>query len=162
MTGTGRAMVSTPAIAHNEPTILPHTPTGLRWREENKRDEALVTHTDQSISRGRENRHRESIYLYKWRFFYICVACLINERAGVRVRAKLRRRGRALGSKSCVAQPPLTTSTAVSARRRQRHSRTLRVMNPWIKWLFTPLVQNFLSSKEDFFHFQQCLFDWKF
>lgn len=29
MTGTGRAMVSTPAIAHSEPTIFPHTPTGL-------------------------------------------------------------------------------------------------------------------------------------
>jgi hypothetical protein len=30
MTGTGSAMVSTPAIAHSEPTILPQTPTGLQ------------------------------------------------------------------------------------------------------------------------------------
>jgi len=30
MTGTGSAMVSTPAIAHREPTILPQTPTGLQ------------------------------------------------------------------------------------------------------------------------------------
>ena len=29
MTGTGRAIVSTPAIAQSEPTIFPHTPTGL-------------------------------------------------------------------------------------------------------------------------------------
>lgn len=32
MTGTGRAIVSTPAIAHKDPTILPHTPTGLLRR----------------------------------------------------------------------------------------------------------------------------------
>lgn len=32
MTGTGRAMVSTPAITHNEPTILPQKPTGLKCR----------------------------------------------------------------------------------------------------------------------------------
>jgi len=30
MTGTGSAMVSTPAIAHREPTIFPQTPTGLQ------------------------------------------------------------------------------------------------------------------------------------
>jgi len=30
MTGTGRAMVNTPAIAHSEPMILPQTPTGLK------------------------------------------------------------------------------------------------------------------------------------
>ena len=30
MTGTGRAMVSTPAMAHKDPTIFPHTPTGLQ------------------------------------------------------------------------------------------------------------------------------------
>jgi len=29
MTGTGRAIVRTPAMAHKDPTILPHTPTGL-------------------------------------------------------------------------------------------------------------------------------------
>jgi hypothetical protein len=29
ITGTGSAMVSTPAMAHKDPTILPHTPTGL-------------------------------------------------------------------------------------------------------------------------------------
>jgi hypothetical protein len=29
MTGTGRAIVSTPAMAHKDPTIFPHTPTGL-------------------------------------------------------------------------------------------------------------------------------------
>ena len=29
MTGTGRAIVSTPAMAHRDPTIFPHTPTGL-------------------------------------------------------------------------------------------------------------------------------------
>lgn len=29
MTGTGSAIVNTPAIAHNDPTILPQTPTGL-------------------------------------------------------------------------------------------------------------------------------------
>lgn len=33
MTGTGRAIVSTPAIAHKEPTIFPQTPTGLKQRE---------------------------------------------------------------------------------------------------------------------------------
>lgn len=30
MTGTGRAIVSTPAMAHRDPTIFPHTPTGLQ------------------------------------------------------------------------------------------------------------------------------------
>jgi len=32
MTGTGRAMVRTPAMAHKEPTIFPQTPTGLKER----------------------------------------------------------------------------------------------------------------------------------
>ena len=32
MTGTGRAIVSTPAMAHKDPTIFPHTPTGLHHR----------------------------------------------------------------------------------------------------------------------------------
>jgi len=31
MTGTGSAIVSTPAMAHSEPTSLPHTPTGLNF-----------------------------------------------------------------------------------------------------------------------------------
>jgi len=34
MTGTGSAMVSTPAMAHKDPTIFPHTPTGLRMGNE--------------------------------------------------------------------------------------------------------------------------------
>lgn len=51
-------MVSTPAIAHNEPTILPHTPTGLRCEKENKRDEALVTPTTR-IRAYRENHHHQ-------------------------------------------------------------------------------------------------------
>ena len=33
MTGTGRAIVSTPAMAHKDPTIFPHTPTGLEKQE---------------------------------------------------------------------------------------------------------------------------------
>ena len=34
MTGTGSAMVNTPAMAHKDPTIFPHTPTGLRMGNE--------------------------------------------------------------------------------------------------------------------------------
>ena len=37
MTGTGSAMVSTPAIAQSDPTILPQTPTGLKHRVWEKR-----------------------------------------------------------------------------------------------------------------------------
>ena len=34
MTGTGSAMVNTPAMAHKDPTIFPQTPTGLRMGNE--------------------------------------------------------------------------------------------------------------------------------
>jgi hypothetical protein len=37
MTGTGSAMVSTPAIAHSDPTILPQTPTGLQQSGQQER-----------------------------------------------------------------------------------------------------------------------------
>ena len=33
MTGTGRAIVRTPVMAHRDPTILPQTPTGLSKRK---------------------------------------------------------------------------------------------------------------------------------
>lgn len=80
-------MVNTPAMAHNDPTILPHTPTGLyMWRwicdvEKKEETNANIVLRIKTISNLTQNKHWQTrkynrfSECYFWLFGVVVVVC---------------------------------------------------------------------------------------